>query len=275
MVVLVDDGDAAVRTAAEVITSAIRADPRLRLGLAAGTTPLPLYHDLIRLAREQGVDYSQLTIFSLDEYLDLPPQHPSRFGSFLRRHFLDQVNVAESGLRLLDAAGLDDGERTCGAYEAAIREAGGIDLQLLGIGRNGHLGFNEPGSSLASRTRPVALTSDTIDANRHLFPDGEAPQLAVTMGLGTILEAKRLVLLAFGETKSQAIAAALEGPITASVPASVLQLHPDVLVFLDEAAAAHLTRREYYRRAAALWKRSVRGSRGSENVRSSRFEVRS
>jgi glucosamine-6-phosphate deaminase len=171
----------------------------------------------------------------------------------MHEHFFDHVNADASRIHIPEGKIAGDYEQYCLGYERAIREAGGIDLQILGIGRNGHVGFNEPTSSFGSRTRLKVLTSETIEDNRKSFASGEeVPECAITMGVGTILEARKILLLATGAAKAETVAQAIEGPITASVTASCLQLHPDVTFVIDEAAAARLTQREYYRRVMEM-----------------------
>ena len=238
--------------AAGVIEAVVRRKPPTVLGLATGSTPLPAYHELIR--RHQagaGPAYGHVTCFNLDEYVGLPPGHEQSYRATIARELTDglgirpgQVNGPDPDPGTLPTAG----ER----YEALIKAAGGVDLQLLGIGSDGHLAFNEPGSSLTSRTRIKTLTAQTRKDNARFFGSpGEVPTHVLTQGLGTILEARHLLLIATGEGKAAAIAAAVEGPLSASCPASVLQLHPHVTVLLDPAAAARLGRLAYYREVYA------------------------
>ncbi len=230
---------------ANIVANQVRNNPRTVLGLATGKSPLGLYQELIRLHREDGLDFSEVTTFNLDEYFGIPSDHPQSFHRQIHQVFLDHVNVLPENVHIPDGS-VSDFERVCDEYEKSIRDAGGIDLQMLGIGRTGHIGFNEPTSSLASRTRLKTLSNETIDDNRKI---GEGiPEVAITMGIGTILEAKQMLLLASGEAKAEAVAKAIEGPIASSVSASALQLHRDVTVLLDAAAAARLTHRSYYDR---------------------------
>jgi glucosamine-6-phosphate deaminase len=234
------------REAARIVAAAVKNTPSVTLGLATGSTTLGMYKELVRLHREQGLDFSKVVTFNLDEYLGLAAGHPQSFHCFMRENFFAHVNVADRNIHIPDGTIGGDYEEYCAAYERAIREAGGIDLQILGIGRNGHVGFNEPTSSFGSRTRLKVLTNETIEDNRKFFDAGEEmPECAITMGVGTILEAKKILLLATG-------AEAIEGPITASVTASCLQLHPDVTFVIDEAAGARLKQRDYYRRVMEM-----------------------
>lgn len=241
------------REAARVVTNAVWSNPRICLGLATGSTMIGMYKELVRAHKEEGVDYSNVVTFNLDEYLGLAADHPQSFHRFMRENFFNYVNVEASRIHIPDGTARGGYEQYCASYESAIREAGGIELQILGIGRNGHIGFNEPASSFASRTRLKVLTSETIEDNRKFFTAGEAvPECAITMGLGTILEAKRILILATGEAKAEAVRQAIEGPITASVTASCLQMHPDVTFVIDEAAGSHLGEKVYYRRVMEM-----------------------
>ena len=245
--ILKPDSETASRLAARMIRKQIEAKPNAVLGLATGGTPLPLYRELIRMHREEGLDFSRVTTFNLDEYIGLAPDHPRSYHAFMHENFFRHVNIPGSQIHLPDGL-TGDVEAFCADYEARITAAGGIDLQLLGIGTDGHIGFNEPGSSLASRTRIKTLTPQTLSDNARFFAEGETqPHHVITMGIGTILDSRRILLLAFGANKAGAVAAAAEGPITASVPASALQFHPKTHLFLDEPAAARLTRADYYR----------------------------
>ena len=248
LVILKRDYEEVSREAARIVAGAVRAKPEIVLGLATGSTPLGLYRELVQLYRAGSLDFSRATSFNLDEYLGLSPDHPQSFHHFMQQHFFSEVNLPPERAHLPDGTISGDFDRYCQGYEERIRAAGGIDLQILGIGRNGHVGFNEPTSSLASRTRLKALSRETIEDNRHFFSDAsKMPQCAITMGIGTILESRRVLLLASGRSKAAAIAKAIEGPITSSVSASALQMHPDVTFIIDEEAAYSLTERDYYR----------------------------
>jgi len=253
LILITSDYHELSREAARIVAHAVKTDPAVTLGLATGSTMLGMYQELVRLHREQGLDFSQVTTFNLDEYLGLSANHPESFHRFMHEHFFDHLNAASDRVYIPDGGITGDFDAYCASYERAIRDAGGIGLQVLGIGRNGHIGFNEPASSFASRTRLKVLTSETIEDNRKSFAPGEhVPDCAITMGLGTILEARRILILATGAAKAAAVAQAIEGPITASVTSSCLQLHPDVTFLLDEAAAAHLQQQAYYRRVMAM-----------------------
>jgi len=231
--------------AAKIVANEVRNNPRTVLGLATGKSPQALYQELIRLHREDGLDFAGVTTFNLDEYVGLPKEHPQSFHRQIHNSFLDHINIKSENVHIPNGSATDF-EKNCKEYERAIHDAGGIDLQILGIGRTGHIAFNEPISSLVSRTRLKTLSTETIQDNQS--KSDEIPTVAITMGIGTILEARQMLLLASGSVKAEAIAKAIEGPLTASVSASALQLHPDVRVLLDEDAAATLAHRDYYDR---------------------------
>lgn len=238
-----DTAEEASRQAALLIDAAVRNQPATVLGLATGGTPLALYREMIRACRA-GTDYSRVTTFNLDEYCGLPASHPQSYRTFMDANLFSGLNIAPQNTHIPDGLATP-AAHYCHAYEAEIRAAGGIDIQILGIGSNGHIGFNEPGSAFDSRTRVVSLTPQTVRDNARFFHSPDAvPRSAISMGIGTILEARQCILLGFGEKKAQAVRAALEGPATTDLPASALQSHPDVLVFLDKAAASALSRRE-------------------------------
>ncbi len=255
LVVMKNDYQDVSREAARMVAAAVRSNPEIVLGLATGNTPLGLYNELIALYRTGSLDFSNTTSFNLDEYLGLPHSHPQSYHTFMDQNFFSHVNLPRQNIHIPDGTVTRDYEAYCAGYEASIKAAGGIDLQILGIGRNGHIGFNEPTSSLASRTRLKALSRETIEDARHLFAsDSEMPNCAITMGIGTILDSRRILLLASGRSKAAAVAKAIEGPITSSVSASALQMHPDVTFIIDEEAAYSLTQRDYYRHVLEMTK---------------------
>ena len=233
----------ATDVAARIIARLLRSKPNAVIGLATGSTPLLLYQTLISM----NLDWSEATTFNLDEYIGLPREHPQSYHSFMWENLFKHLNIRQDNIYLPDGNATDI-PQFCEDYENHIRAAGGIDLQVLGIGSDGHIGFNEPSSSLASRTRIKTLTKQTCMDNARFFGSEEAvPKHVITMGIGTIMEARQNVLLAFGTPKARAIAEAVEGPITSSNPASILQMHPVVKVCLDDAAASQLQRAEYFR----------------------------
>jgi len=244
-VVIVDSDVAAGSIAADAISALVARKPDAVLGLATGSTPLTTWAAL----RARQLDLTRVRGFALDEYIGLPAGHPESYRAVITREVVEPLGLTPSSIRVPgdDGLGVEGaGER----YEADIVTAGGIDLQILGIGRTGHIGFNEPGSSLASLTRVKTLTEKTRADNARYFDSLEdVPRHCLTQGLGTILRARHLVLLAFGSGKAPAVAAALEGPVSASVPGSVVQLHAHVTVVLDEAAASSLANASYYRHA--------------------------
>jgi glucosamine-6-phosphate deaminase len=246
-VVIQRSGRSASAYAGRLVARLVKEKPSAVLGLATGETPLALYRELITLHQEEGLDFSRVTTFNLDEYLGLSPDHPASYHSFMQENLFRHINVPSSRVHIPDGLAKDL-PAFCEHYEKAIRGAGGIDLQVLGIGTDGHIGFNEPGSSLASRTRIKTLTTRTREDNARFFQNiEEVPHHVITMGVGTIMGAKHIVALAFGEHKAAAVAAAVEGPITAMVPASILQMHPYVTFLMDEASASRLKRADYYR----------------------------
>lgn len=233
--------------AARLVARVVREKPTAVLGLATGATPLTLYRELVRMHHEEGLDFGGVSTFNLDEYLGLAPAHPASYHAFMRENFFAHINVDPARIHIPDGLA-SDVPAYCQGYEDAIRAAGGIDLQVLGIGTDGHIGFNEPSSSLASRTRIKTLTPRTRRDNVASFGSPEnVPFHAITMGVGTIMDAREVLLLAFGAKKAAAIAAAVEGPITAMSPASILQMHPVAKCIVDEAAAVRLARIDYYR----------------------------
>lgn len=232
---------------ARFVAHLVRRKPTCVLGLATGSTPLGMYAELIRMHRDEGLDFSRVVTFNLDEYVGLGPTHPQSYRYFMQHHLFDHLNIDPRNTHVPDGRALDF-ETYCERYEKMIHDEGGIDLQVLGIGSDGHIAFNEPGSSLGSRTRLKTLTAETVRDNARFFGSEEAvPRLAITMGVGTILESRQCLLLACGSTKAGAIRDTIEGPVTAQVTASALQLHRDVIAVLDGESARLLERRDYYR----------------------------
>jgi glucosamine-6-phosphate deaminase len=233
----------ATDVAARIIANLIRQKPNAVLGLATGSTPIPLYQRLI----EMNLDWSHITTFNLDEYVGLPRDHSQTYHTFMWENLFQHINIQKQNIHIPDGNSSDIPTH-CSDYENKISAAGGIDLQVLGIGTDGHIGFNEQGSSLASRTRIKTLTRQTREDNARFFDSiDQVPFHCITMGIGTILDAKTNLLLAFGENKANAIAQAVEGSITAMNPASALQLHPYTKVCLDQPSASQLKLHDYYK----------------------------
>lgn len=228
--------------AAHFISERVMRKPHMVLGLATGETPVGMYAELSRLHREEGLDFSGLTTFNLDEYCGLAHDDPRSYHTFMADNLFSHVNLNPLLVHIPDGAALDaDGE--CARYEALIEAAGGIDLQVLGIGMNGHIGFNEPGTDRNSTTHVVQLARQTVEVNQAKGGYDTLPGSAMSMGIGTIMKAREIVLLASGDGKADIIKNALEGPVTPKTPASILQTHPSVVCFLDAAAASRLSKR--------------------------------
>ncbi|MFB7086620.1 glucosamine-6-phosphate deaminase [Streptomyces sp. NPDC056296] len=251
-VVIVPDAKAGGELIAEAMAQLLRRKPDALLGVATGSTPLPVYEALASKVRSGAVDTARARIAQLDEYVGLPAEHPESYRSVLRREVLEPLGIGMDAFMGPDGTAADV-QGACEAYDKALGGTGGVDLQLLGIGTDGHIGFNEPCSSLASRTRIKTLTEQTRVDNARFF-DGDIEQVphhVITQGIGTILEARHVVLLATGEGKADAVAASVEGPVAAVCPASALQLHPHATVVVDEAAAAKLKLADYFRHTYA------------------------
>lgn len=238
-VVVVNNYDRMSEEVAKLVRNQITAKPDSVLGLATGSTPLGVYRLLVEMG-QMGLDFSGLTTFNLDEYVGLAGDHPQSYRYYMRENLFSQVNIGEGNTFIPNGSAADLAAE-CRAYEEQIRLAGGIDLQLLGIGTNAHIGFNEPGAEFGTTTRVVDLTQSTIEANSRFFASAaEVPTQAISMGIKSIMRAKNIILMANGGSKAEAIRAAVLGPVTVDVPASVLQLHPSVTVVVDQAAASKL-----------------------------------
>ena len=246
-VIIQPNQEAAADLVARVVARDLRANPHLVLGLATGRTMERVYRRLVMKHREQKLDFSLCSTFNLDEYVGLFPTDPNSYRHYMDHHLFQHVNIDPRNTHLPNGMA-ENLDKECDAYEKAIHRFGGIDLQLLGIGKAGHIGFNEPLSALRSRTRVKALTPVTLAQNAAFFGGAEnMPRRAITMGVGTILESRRCILLATGEEKADIVARAIEGPLTGMVSATALQLHTHCTVVVDEAAAAKLKEVEYYR----------------------------
>lgn len=226
--------------AAALVAEELKRSKNLVLGLATGSTPEGMYAELVKNYRERNLDFSDVVTFNLDEYVSLEPGHPQSYQYYMRRHLFDHVNIASENINIPSGCAADL-ESECRAYDARIEKAGGIDLQVLGIGANGHIGFNEPDSSLKVATHCVSLTEETIAANSRFFETPQqVPRKAVTMGVGSIMKAAKIILLASGSGKAEAIRQTTGGAVTTAVPASILQVHKDVTLIVDRAAASQL-----------------------------------
>lgn len=240
LVVVKENYEEMSREGAKQVASLVRKKPDCVIGFATGSTPLGMYHELIRLHREEGLDFSKVTTFNLDEYVGLPPSHDQSYHYFMWENLFKHINVNTRHV-YIPMGMAEDIEAFCQWYEEKIVECGGIDLQILGIGANGHIAFNEPGSSLGSRTRIKTLSEKTRKDNARFFKKTEeVPRYAITMGVGTIMEAKNLLLLASGSGKAEAIKATAEGPIMGKYPATIVQLHRYATVLIDRDAASKL-----------------------------------
>jgi len=245
-VVVKDTYDQMSQAAGALVRQVLNAKPDAVLGLATGSTPLGLYKEMARLHREEGLDFQHVTTFNLDEYVGLPPTHPQSYRTFMNENLFDHINILKENT-YVPSGTTDNYEAFCEWYETRIEECGGVDLQVLGIGSDGHIGFNEPASSLASRTRLKTLAESTINDNARFFEKRQdVPIYAITMGVGTILEADQILLVANGENKAEVVAGMIEGPVTSMNTASALQMHPRVTVFLDRPAASKLKMLDYY-----------------------------
>ncbi|NSX37405.1 glucosamine-6-phosphate deaminase [Pseudarthrobacter oxydans] len=246
-VVILNGSKQIARLAADAVEDVLRRKPDAVLGLATGSTPLPVYDELAARHERDGLDFSWASGFALDEYVGLPPGHPESYREVVRREFTNRVNIRPENVHGPDGAAADI-PAACRAYEEAIAAAGGVDLQILGVGTDGHIAFNEPGSSFASRTRIKSLLEQTRRDNARFFSSlADVPHHVLTQGLGTIMDARHVILLATGARKAQAVRDFVEGPVAAICPASILQFHPHATVLLDEAAASALKLADFYR----------------------------
>ena len=246
-VVILNGSKQIARLAADAVEDLLRSKPDAVLGLATGSSPLPVYDELAARHERDGLDFSRASGFALDEYVGLPPSHPESYREVVRREFTNRVNIRPENVHGPDGAAADI-PAACRVYEEAIAAAGGVDLQILGVGTDGHIAFNEPGSSFASRTRIKSLIEQTRRDNARFFSSlADVPHHVLTQGLGTIMEARHVILLATGAQKAQAVREFVEGPVAAICPASILQFHPHATVLLDEAAASALKLADFYR----------------------------
>lgn len=247
-VIIQPERKSAENLAARLIAKRVERSPEIVLGLATGNTMERLYDELVKLHESDKLDFSKVKTFNLDEYIGLPKGSPHSYRYYMDHRFFERVNINKENTYLPDGRAKDV-KRAAREYEEKIESLGGIDLQLLGLGHDGHIGFNEPLSALMSRTRDKSLTPDTLARNAPLFGEDadEMPRRAVTMGVGTILDSAELVMLVTGKSKSEVLARAVEGPVTSMISASALQLHPSCKLIVDEAAASELEGCDYYR----------------------------
>ena len=234
--------ESAARTLAADVARAVAADPDIVFALPTGRTPQRFYSELAALHRAKEVDFSRATTFGLDEFAGIAPTDPRSYRAFMQRHLFDHVNFSPRRIRFLNGMAADP-DRECRQYDRAIARVGGIDLMILGLGRNGHIGFNEPGPFLIAHTHPTRLAAETRRANLALFGTrADVPRAALSIGIATILQARRIVLIAMGTAKARTVARMVDGPVTPRLPASFLQLHPRTELWLDRAAAARIAR---------------------------------
>lgn len=228
------------RIAADMVSQQLKDKPDSVLGLATGSTPIGLYAQLVERYKKGEIDFSKVKTFNLDEYKGLPKTHPQSYYFFMFKHLFSKVNIDPENIHIPNGE-VEDSAKECEEYEKNIKEAGGIDLQILGIGHNGHIGFNEPGTPFESTTSLIDLDQRTIEANSRFFDSiNEVPRQAISMGIKTIMQARKIVLMISGKDKAEIAAKAIKGPVTTQVPASVLQLHPFATVLLDQEAASLL-----------------------------------
>ena len=236
-VITVKDYEAMSKKAALLVASQVRLKSNSVLGLATGSTPLGMYDELIDMYKKDEINFSEVKTFNLDEYCNLSPEHPQSYNYYMNDNFFDHVNIQKENINLLNGM-TNDIKKECLEYDMKIKRAGGIDLQVLGIGANGHIGFNEPGKRLNVKTHQVELAQKTIEDNSRFFDTkDEVPRKAITVGIATILKSKRILLLASGENKAEAIKETVSGYVSTQVPSSLLQTHPEVTIIIDEAAA--------------------------------------
>ncbi len=256
-IIITEDYAKMSKLAADIVERQLLRKPNSVLGLATGSTPIGLYQELVRRHKEEGLDFSKVITFNLDEYLDLSPSHDQSYRYFMDHNLFNHINVDPKNIHV-PYGHADNIEEFCQWYEDEIDAAGGIDLQVVGIGGDGHIAFNEPGSSLGSRTRLKTLTKETIEDNARFFEKEEdVPRFAITMGVGTIMEARQIIMVANGPKKADIVAEAIEGPVTAQITASILQMHPQVTVLVDSDAGKRLKRAEYYKWVYQEKKRAI------------------
>ncbi|MFA5097362.1 MAG: glucosamine-6-phosphate deaminase [Candidatus Margulisiibacteriota bacterium] len=258
-IIITRDYEELSRKAASIVAQQLKEKPSSVLCFATGSTPMGAYEKLVALYKEGEADFSKVFTFNLDEYYGLADDHPQSYHYFMNEHLFRHVNIRK-GKSLIPDGTVKNIKEYCKQYEWEIKQKGGIDLQLLGLGSDGHIGFNEPGSSLGSRTRLKTLEEQTVKDNSRFFnSEKEVPRYVLTMGIGTIMEARKIVFLVSGENKASILQKVVEGPVTSMVPASALQLHPNTVLIADEPAAAKLSRKDYYIYVEKMQERCEKG----------------
>lgn len=264
-VIIVENSEQVSDIVSQKISQLINRQKNTVLGLATGSTPIEIYQKLVSKYQQEKLSFSHVTSFNLDEYIGINAEHPQSYRSFMQKHLFDHVDIQTKNTHVPECDSNANFSVSAARYEAKIEQSGGIDLQLLGIGSNGHIGFNEPSSSLTSRTRVKTLASSTLEDNRRFFSENEfQPDLALTMGIANILDSKQVILVACGLNKANAIKAAIEGPLSAHCPASALQLHRNAIFVLDNDAASALDNRSYYQRVFEQKQRTIILEEGHE-----------
>lgn len=240
-VIVMKDAAQIAAAVSKIIADTIKAKPDCVLGLATGATPVPTYNALVDMYKNGDISFKDVKTFNLDEYCDLPRDDVNSYYTFMHENLFNKTDIKEENTHVIDGNSADV-EKTCKEFDEMIDNAGGVDVQILGIGNNAHIGFNEPADDFTEGTFKVALTESTINANKIYFTESEMPRYALTMGIGQIMKAKKIILIATGPKKAEAIKNTVEGGVTAQVPASILQKHDDAIIFVDEAAGALLTK---------------------------------
>ena len=240
-VIVMKDAAQIAEAVSKIIADTIKAKPDCVLGLATGATPIPTYNALVDMYKNGEISFKDVKTFNLDEYCDLPRDDVNSYYTFMHENLFNKTDIKEENTHVIDGNSADV-EKTCKEFDEMIDNAGGVDVQILGIGNNAHIGFNEPADDFTEGTFKVALTESTINANKIYFTESEMPRYALTMGIGQIMKAKKIILIATGPKKAEAIKNTVEGGVTAQVPASILQKHDDAIIFVDEAAGALLTK---------------------------------
>lgn len=242
-ILLAKDNAEMSKKAAKILAAQIYMKPKCVLGLATGSTPLMMYQELIRMHKEEGLDFSEVTTFNLDEYIGLSEQSENSYHYYMHKNLFNEINIKPENINIPNGMA-EDITKECQNYEKRLAKAGGLDLLILGIGKNGHIGFNEPDIKFETKTHKVQLDQDTINANARFFGSvEEVPKYAISMGIGTIMQARKILLLASGKNKAEAVYKMVHGVVTPDTPASILQLHPDVTISLDYEVAELLDKR--------------------------------